>query len=119
MNQSVLACLPRTALPRPAQSAVTAPERSAVNYRRLFERHPQPMWVFDPVSLRFLAVNEAALAQYGYTREEFLALSSKDIRPAEDIPAFIDEVARVREHMERGGIWRHLKKDGTELEVQI
>src|SRR5258708_13925636 len=111
----------RQALDRAARSrtAEAALQQSEHHYRALFENNPQPMWVFDPVTLRFLAVNEAALVQYGYTREEFLSLHAGDIRPKEDIPAFMDEVARVREHIERGGIWRHRKKDGTELEVQI
>ncbi len=116
LEGAVRQALDRTATSRSVEMAL---HQSEQHYRALFENNPQAMWVFDPVSLRFLAVNEAALVQYGYTREEFLALTAKDIRPAEDIPAFINEVARVREHMERGGIWRHLKKDGMELEVQI
>jgi two-component system cell cycle sensor histidine kinase/response regulator CckA len=111
----------RQALDRASRSrtAAAALQQSEHHYRALFENNPQPMWVFDPATLRFLAVNEAALTQYGYTREEFLSLHAGDIRPKEDMPAFMDEVSRVREHIERGGIWRHLKKDGTELEVQI
>src|SRR6266849_6313489 len=119
MNQSVLACLPRTALPRPAQSAVTAPERSAVNYRRLFERHPQPMWVFDPVSLRFLAVNEAAVATYGYSRDEFLAMTIADIRLPEDVPALEEALRNASRRFVSPGIWRHRKKNGSLIDVKV
>ena len=53
-------------------------------YRDLFLRHPQPMWVFDLETLRFLDVNEAATAVYGYSRDEFLAMTTSDIRPEGD-----------------------------------
>jgi PAS domain S-box-containing protein len=54
-------------------------------YHELFEVNPLPMWVFDLGTLRFMAVNEAAIAKYGYSREEFLSMSIEDIRPAEDV----------------------------------
>ncbi len=53
-------------------------------YRDLFLRHPQPMWVYELASLRFLDVNEAACDVYGYTREQFLDMSTSEIRPAAD-----------------------------------
>src|SRR2546425_12374531 len=56
-------------------------------YRELFNKHPQPMWVYDCETLRFLAVNEAALERYGYTLEEFLKLRITDIRPKEEVSA--------------------------------
>ena len=52
----------------------------------LFEASPMPMWVYDAETLRFLAVNDAAIRHYGYTRDEFLAMRITDIRPPEDIP---------------------------------
>ena len=56
-------------------------ERSEERYRLLFEANPLPMWVYDAETLRFLAVNEAAVRHYGYTRSEFLAMTITDIRP--------------------------------------
>jgi PAS domain S-box-containing protein len=56
-----------------------------VPYQLLFERNPQPMWVYDIESLMFLAVNLAAVEQYGYSRNEFLLMTLRDIRPAQDI----------------------------------
>jgi PAS domain S-box-containing protein len=91
-------------------------------YRLMFERNPHPMWVYDRDTLGFLAVNDAAVAHYGYSREEFLAMTITDIRPAEDIPALRENVARY-ERAEGGidaaGCWRHCKKDGSIIEVEI
>src|SRR5207248_150092 len=66
---------------------------SESRYRLLFESNPQSMWVFDTETLAFLAVNYAAVIQYGYTRDEFLGMSIKDIRPAEDVPALFHHKA--------------------------
>ena len=81
-------------------------------YRLLFENNPQPMWVYHRENLRFLAVNRAAVAQYGYTEEQFLAMTLLDIRPAEDIPALLAQTARpVPAHTALQ--WRHKRKDGS------
>ena len=85
-------------------------------YRSLFEANPCPMWVFERESLRFLAVNEAAVRQYGYSREEFLDSTILDIRPEED-------AAFVRDNVETGSsaprIWRHRRKDGSTLLAEV
>ncbi len=93
---------------------------SEERYRRLFDTNPLPMWVYDVETLRFLAVNEAAVANYGYTREEFLGMRIADIRPAEDVPALVARVAEVRAAA-RGGEtpWRHRRKDGSLIDVEI
>jgi two-component system cell cycle sensor histidine kinase/response regulator CckA len=88
-------------------------------HRILFEASPQPMWVFDEGSLRFLAVNEAACRSYGYSREEFLAMTIKDIRPEEDIPNLLEELSWEQNGLRHSGIWKHRKKDGTVIEVEI
>ena len=64
-------------------------EESESRYRLLFESNPAPMWVYDARTLAFLAVNHAATAHYGYTREEFLGMTLRDIRPPEDVPALL------------------------------
>jgi signal transduction histidine kinase/ActR/RegA family two-component response regulator len=56
-------------------------------YRLLFDGNPQPMWVCDAETLKFLAVNDAAVERYGYSRREFLGMTTRDIRPPEDTPA--------------------------------
>ena len=88
-------------------------------YRLLFESNPQPMWVYDVETLRFLAVNEAAIRHYGYSRAEFLAMTVKDIRPPEDVPALMDNVANVQGGFDEAGTWRHLKKDGSRIDVEV
>jgi two-component system cell cycle sensor histidine kinase/response regulator CckA len=96
-----------------------ADRRIRSDYRRLFENHPQPMWMFDPDSLRFIAVNEAAVATYGYSREEFLAMTIADIRPAEDHSALEHALRDLERRYVYAGVWRHRKKDGSVIDVKI
>ncbi len=92
---------------------------SEERYRLLFENNPQPMWVLDKETLAFLAVNVAACQHYGYTSEEFLAMTIRDIRPAEDVPALLGSVASESDEFQKAGGGRHRKKDGTEIAVEI
>jgi len=88
-------------------------------YRELFEANPQPMWVYDLDTLAFLAVNDAAIARYGYSRDEFLTLTIADIRPVEDVPALLNNLTRVSGGLDQAGYWRHRLKDGTLIDVEI
>jgi PAS domain S-box-containing protein len=88
------------------------------SYRLLFESNPHPMWVYDRDTLSFLAVNDSATRNYGYSREEFLATTIKDIRPPEDIPALLEKVAKVTTGLNATSS-RHRKKDGTLIDVEI
>jgi len=89
-------------------------------YRLLFEAHPVPMWVYDRETLRFLAVNDAAVANYGYTRDEFLGMTIADIRPAEDLPRVLAAVDQVRATGRSApGWWLHRKNDGSLVHVEI
>ncbi|HQU81899.1 MAG TPA: PAS domain S-box protein [Pyrinomonadaceae bacterium] len=92
---------------------------SEENYRNLFDNNPIPMWVYDLETLRFLQVNESVVHYYGYSREEFLAMTIKDIRPPQDIERLIDSVVNTKKSLNRAGIWNHLKKDGAEIQVEI
>ena len=87
-------------------------------YQLLFADNPRPMWVYDVGTLAFLDVNDAALMHYGYTRDEFLAMTIADIRPTEDLDALRESVANTAT-MDRSGPWCHRIKDGTEIEVEI
>lgn len=91
---------------------------SEERYRLAFEEHPQPMWIFDIESLKFLNVNQAAVRQYGYTREEFMERSVLDIRPKEDIPR-LRELMKDKVSHRIAGVWRHLKKDGTQFFAEV
>ena len=87
--------------------------------RLLFESNPHPVWVYDLESLAIIDVNEAAIRNYGYSREEFLTLTIKDIRPAEDVPAVLESVARSGTMLEENRIWRHRRKNGSLLDVEV
>ena len=88
-------------------------------FELLLAANPLPMWVYDLETLRFLEVNEAAVAHYGYTRAEFLAMSITDIRPEEDGPRLRQALASRHEALQHSGTWRHRRADGTLLEVEV
>jgi hypothetical protein len=92
---------------------------SEERYRLLFETNPRPMWVYDLGTLAFLAVNDAAVRHYGYTREDFLAMTILDIRPPEDVGRLLENIAHVTEGIDEAGVWRHRRKDGSVIDVEI
>ena len=76
--------------------------------------------MYDLETFGFLAVNDAAVARYGYTRDEFLALTVLDIRPPEDIPDLLADIRdSVARRLEYRGVWRHRWKDGTVRRVEV
>ena len=103
-----------------ADAAVRRERRaSEARYRLLFARHPHPLWLFDRETLRFLDVNEAAVRDYGYSREEFLGMTIEAIRPSDDVPALHDRLHTGQPGLQAPTLWRHRKKDGTLISVQI
>jgi PAS domain S-box-containing protein len=88
-------------------------------YRFLFANNPQPMWIYDLETLAFLEVNQAAVNHYGYTSEEFLSMTIKDIRPRKDIDALLKNVEHSHEIYRHSGEWRHVKKNGEIIHVEI
>lgn len=94
-------------------------QQAQAEYQLLFEQNPLPFWVFHRQTLKILEANAAAVAQYGYSREEFRRMGIADIRPPEDVAEAV-EVARA-DHPEerRGRIWRHLRRDGTIIFVSV
>ena len=104
--------------PLPAEQPL---DETSAAYRALFERNPLPMWLYDSETLAFLEVNDAAVAQYGYSRAEFLGMTILDLRPEED------RAALARETPSLGGVelqvwpapWRHLRKDGSTCLVRV
>lgn len=101
--------------------------RAGVNAMRLqrddlqavFDFAPLPMWVHDSVSLRFLAVNDAALRAYGWTREEFLRLTLYDIRPATEHIRLSEALARPLPSLAEAEIWRHRDASGRSFLVEV
>ncbi len=88
-------------------------------YQKFFAMNPTPMWISDRETQRFLVVNDAAVRNYGYSREEFLGLTLKDIRPAEDIPGLADEIIQAGEEPESTGVRRQMKKNGDLIFVDM
>lgn len=84
-----------------------------------FQRHPDPMWVFEPGTLRFLEVNDAAVRRYGWTREEFLAMTIADIRPREEVPKLLAQVHGFDGTQVGPARWVHMRKSGEILHVDI
>src|SRR5712691_10874034 len=99
--------------------APETPPAAEASYRLLFDNNPQPMWVYALDTLAFLAVNDAAIHHYGYTRAEFLGMTLKDIRPPEDVAALLDNVVHMTAGLDHADTWRHRKRDGTIIEVEI
>ncbi len=107
------------------RKAEQALQESQARYLQLFDSNPYPIWVYDFETLEFLAVNREATRHYGFTREEFLRMTIKDIRPTEDVPLLLDSIAEyaVREGAPEETLltdqFRHRKKDGKIIQVQI
>jgi PAS domain S-box-containing protein len=99
--------------------ALVAVTDSAERHWLLFSQNPLPLFVFDRDTLGYLAVNEAAITRYGYTRAEFLKMTLLDLRPTEDCPTLLREVGRPAHDLAGIGRWRHRTKDGTVFPVDI
>ncbi|MBN1117175.1 MAG: PAS domain S-box protein [Bacteroidales bacterium] len=94
-------------------------QESEENYRLMFMNNPQPMWIYDLETLAFLEVNNAAINYYGYSRAEFISMTIADIRPPEDVPALMKDIESTRSIYNSGGVWRHTKKNGDIINVEI
>jgi len=99
--------------------AEEALRQSEERYHLLFDSNPHPVWVYDLQTLAILDVNHSAVRNYGYSREEFLSLTIKDIRPPEDVPALLEDTKKAPPYSETASVWKHCKKDGTLIDVEI
>lgn len=102
---------------RPAAAGVS--RVSDTNFELLFSGNPYPMFVFDRDSLAFLEVNAAAVAAYGYSREEFLRMRVTDIRPAEDVPRLLKAARRLRKLPQSQDCWLHRRKNGWLFDAEV
>jgi PAS domain S-box-containing protein len=92
---------------------------STNQYKRLFEENPNPMWVYELDTLKILAVNQAAVQTYGYSPEEFLELSLKELRPKTEEQKLLDNVKQESSPYSNSGTWLHKRKNGEEFFVSI
>lgn len=88
-------------------------------FRLVLENNPYPMWIYDHETLRFREVNPAAIAKYGYTREEFLKMKITEIRPQDQVSRLLAEHHAFRMDLKHIGEWQHLLKDGSLIDVAI
>ncbi|HTA30749.1 MAG TPA: PAS domain S-box protein, partial [Candidatus Cybelea sp.] len=101
---------------RTAEALTETEER----YHLLFHKNPLPMWVIDLHTLAFLAVNEAAVQQYGYSADEFASMTVRNLHVPEDLPAIMDLFSPEKIRLPASGlVVRHLKKDGTPISVEL
>jgi PAS domain S-box-containing protein len=94
--------------------------RTEATFRRLFDEHPLPMWVYDPATLSFLEVNAAAVAQYGYSRDEFLRMHITDVRPPDEVPRMREIVSQFAgDDGDRTWTVTHRFRDGRDRQVDV
>src|SRR6266550_1174557 len=94
-------------------------QKQSEEYLILFESNPCPMYLCDQHTLQFLAVNDAAVKHYGYSRKEFLSMNARDIQPGEEVAVLISYVAKNTGSQDDAGVWKHRKKDGTIIDVEV
>ncbi len=101
--------------------AEAALRESEERYRRLFDDNPNPMYIYDRATLRFVAVNQAAVERYGYSREEFAARTIMELRPPEEQVKLQSMVSAPESGPvpPYAGQWHHICKDGRVLTVEV
>ena len=92
---------------------------SEARYRSLFESNPSPLMVYDAQSFEFLVVNDAAVRTYGYSRQDFGRMNICDILPLADDTSLVNRLAQAGLKMQTSGYWRHRKKDGSVIDVDL
>jgi diguanylate cyclase (GGDEF)-like protein/PAS domain S-box-containing protein len=98
-------------------SDVTALKRREASFRLLFDDNPMPMWVFDTQTMGFLSVNDAAVQHYGYSREKFLGMKLREIWPEDEWVSHTEALHQLGDAYHSTRNWRHLKADGSEIQV--
>lgn len=96
-------------------------DKQSREYRVLFENNPHPMWIYDMETLRFLTVNDAAVARYGYSVDEFRSMTLRDIRPVEELEAMeqVVDSGSASDSVMVSGPWTHILRDGHRIRVEV
>jgi len=98
---------------------ITEDRRREESFRFMFDNNPLPMWVWDHETLRILAVNNAACAKYGYTREQFLALTMRDIKTEHGWDSIEATVGGDSSSQREGRTTVHRRADGSSFDVEF
>lgn len=106
-------------LTRRLEAQTARAETLAETNRNLFDTMPEPAWVYDDQTLRFLEVNEAAVKRYGWSRDEFLNMTIRQIRPAEDMPQLEQALENKRRGRHDSGVFRHMDRSGRIFRVGV
>jgi PAS domain S-box-containing protein len=101
------------------QRAAEMLRASEAQYRLMFYSNPHPMWVADIASLRFVAVNTAAIEHYGYTEQQFLSMTIADIRAPDERQRLMTKLSDINAGTRQLGIWQHVRRDGSIIDVEI
>ncbi len=101
------------------QHSLSLIQASENQYRLLFESNPTPILTYDDTTLAFISVNEAAAQRYGYSKEEFLNLTLRDLALPEDLPLFLDKLSKLPDGAGHSGVWRHRAKNDKFIEMEI
>lgn len=119
LGSSVLNALEQTKIRKERIEAFETIKQNEAKYRYMFHNNPQLMWIVDVETLAFLEVNEAAIRHYGYTQEEFLSMTMKDIQLAGEGESLIQVIHSIDDQLNQVGEWTHQKKNGELISVEI
>lgn len=119
LGPSVLSALEQKKIKQERIDAFETIRLNEARYRYMFHSNPQPMWIYDVETLAFLEVNEAAIEHYGYTEEEFLSMTIKDIRPEDELDKLMHSLELNEFQINQSGEWKHIKKNGEVIFVEI
>jgi len=101
------------------KNAEQALKESEENYRFMFANNPQPMFIYDLKTLLLLEVNDSAIKHYGYERDEFLSMTTKQLKPHDDVPALMKELELDASNDKNLTQSRHVKKNGQIITVEV
>lgn len=89
------------------------------SFENLFINNPNPMWIYDQSTLKFIEVNYAAVLKYGYSQEEFKSMTLRDIRPESEVEKLENNIKSIHSTYQVSGGWKHKTKSGDEIDVEI